>query len=552
MKERIRQRLIERESFLPFGSVRFDTKDTSLDYQTDIQKMFESLKQKAAESKAESAQPDLNLPERAIAKTFFDAIASCMTDIETDSEHTAAEDNDESSDYEDDEVEIEIEPLVRLPTFDMSVFHSHESEVATDAESTVSYVPAAAPVRIVFDRTELPKEKEVDTEATEPDNFGPKSPLSPKSPKTPDPKPVIKPADDKQIEEGELPPDPIPLPKDVPTDQPTEKVEKSKSQESRRKRHQTVTKTSPKESSKSKRKRGATHQWEEAPVTITIPSPPHPQPASNPVAFGSAATFRDYDPMNLFRNRKAINPEPVPPVRRSDKEPSDRHHVRDRRHSACDYPDKRRHSHDQDRPDPQSKRTRHDDYDPERPTRRDKREERDKRERDKRERHRRQSVDSTIKPSKKSKIRSRKSEKDPGSDEDPLLEITAVTKGKNMTDLKQRMLERMRRRSITPLADAIGADSKLTRTIKITSDTEEDSTARLISKSLTDSKTLNEKIDIEKSSHSLRKMKKRLLQKKEVYHANSDDDESSIAQSEFSIATNVCVERGLSRLVNDK
>ena len=44
LKEKIRRRLIERESFLPFGSVRFDTKGAPVEYQTDIHKMFDELK----------------------------------------------------------------------------------------------------------------------------------------------------------------------------------------------------------------------------------------------------------------------------------------------------------------------------------------------------------------------------------------------------------------------------------------------------------------------------------------------------------------------------
>ena len=44
LKEKIRKRLIERESFLPFGSVRFDTKGAPVEYQTDIHKMFDELK----------------------------------------------------------------------------------------------------------------------------------------------------------------------------------------------------------------------------------------------------------------------------------------------------------------------------------------------------------------------------------------------------------------------------------------------------------------------------------------------------------------------------
>jgi hypothetical protein len=114
MKERIRQRLIERESFLPFGSVRFDTKETSQDHQTEIQKMFETLKQKVEESKEADKDVPEDLVERAKAKTFIDAIASAqdknlMTDIETDNEYmTAAE---EDSDEDNEQLEIEIDTL---------------------------------------------------------------------------------------------------------------------------------------------------------------------------------------------------------------------------------------------------------------------------------------------------------------------------------------------------------------------------------------------------------------------------------------------------------
>ena len=38
-------------------------------------------------------------------------------------------------------------------------------------------------------------------------------------------------------------------------------------------------------------------------------------------------------------------------------------------------------------------------------------------------------------------------------DSDPIEEITAISKGKNMDDLKARMLERMRARSVTPVPE---------------------------------------------------------------------------------------------------
>ena len=126
MKERIRQRLIERESFLPFGSVRFDTDDTNEDYKTDIQKMFENLKKKVEEDKKRDKEPEQDLTERVKAQSFFDAIQCAqdkhlVTDIETDTEWmTAAEDGDSDSENENDDLNIAIEPL-KKPTFDIKV-----------------------------------------------------------------------------------------------------------------------------------------------------------------------------------------------------------------------------------------------------------------------------------------------------------------------------------------------------------------------------------------------------------------------------------------------
>lgn len=89
MKERIRQRLIERESFLPFGSVRFDTKDDVV-HQTDIQKMFDDLKSKVNDSK-EAEKTAESKEQRQRSMKFMDSVSrvldrSQMTDIETDNE----------------------------------------------------------------------------------------------------------------------------------------------------------------------------------------------------------------------------------------------------------------------------------------------------------------------------------------------------------------------------------------------------------------------------------------------------------------------------------
>ena len=84
MKKRIRQRLIERESFLPFGSVKFDTRDTSHNYQTDLQKMFEDLKAKVLEEKEvqqngiDPYETEAEEEEFKKKKKFFDSVTSCQ------------------------------------------------------------------------------------------------------------------------------------------------------------------------------------------------------------------------------------------------------------------------------------------------------------------------------------------------------------------------------------------------------------------------------------------------------------------------------------------
>ena len=124
-----------------------------------------------------------------------------------------------------------------------------------------------------------------------------------------------------------------------------------------------------------------------------------------------------------------------------------------------------------------------------------------------------------------------------------------------MNELKKRMLERMKSRSVTPLPEDL-KELNITRSVSTAIIKK---SADFISKTIIEEKILNndedelvEELEIKKASSSLSKMKGRMMRKKKVIEITDDDeDNESIAQSEFSIATNVVVERGLGRLLDE-
>ena len=147
MKKRIRQRLIERESFLPFGSVKFDTRDTSHNYQTDLQKMFEDLKAKVLEEKEvqqngiDPYETEAEEEEFKKKKKFFDSVTSCQdknmfTDVETDNEYGRTDIGSDSSEDDYEELEIEINPL-KIPSLPSLIFTPEKPSDSTMVTRTV-------------------------------------------------------------------------------------------------------------------------------------------------------------------------------------------------------------------------------------------------------------------------------------------------------------------------------------------------------------------------------------------------------------------------------
>ena len=147
MKKRIRQRLIERESFLPFGSVKFDTRDTSHNYQTDLQKMFEDLKAKVLEENEvqqngiDPYETEAEEEEFKKKKKFFDSVTSCQdknmfTDVETDNEYGRTDIGSDSSEDDYEELEIEINPL-KIPSLPSLIFTPEKPSDSTMVTRTV-------------------------------------------------------------------------------------------------------------------------------------------------------------------------------------------------------------------------------------------------------------------------------------------------------------------------------------------------------------------------------------------------------------------------------